>query len=169
MKIETKFSNGDTVFRAYVNWGASGTTDCAECNGTGRLKIEGKSLTIRCTEHGCRDGKISTYNFLPFVQKLTIGQVNVSIADSPGNGDELFDNYKAQHKREESYMAIESGIGSGSIYYVADLFAAEDEARENGKIKVIEAIKHRKQEDERYERQRQQEKQRLQIEEQEYV
>ncbi len=169
MDIKTKFSNGDTVFRAYTNWGPSGETACEECGGTGRLKIEGKSLTIKCTKYGCSDGKIQTYNFVPLVQQLTIGQVNVSIAESPGTGDTMFDNYKAQHKREESYMAIETGIGSGNVYYVQDLFATEDEAREAGKIKVFEAIEWRKAEDDRLEHQRQQEAQRLQLEESEYV
>ncbi len=178
MKIETKFSNGDRVFRAYTNWGPSGQRDCEECGGTGRLKIEGKSVTIACT-NGCRHGKFSSYTFLPLTEQLTIGQVRVAITESPGTDDERggikstdgtgFSNYSPISKREEQYMCIETGIGSGSIYDVENLFVTEAEAHEHAKLKVIEAIEFRRVEDERLEKQRQQERQRLQLEEQEYV
>lgn len=61
---------------------------------------------------------------------LTIGQVQKTITDSPGIPREtVFDNYKAQQSIEESYMCIETGIGTGTRFYVQDLFLTEQEAR----------------------------------------
>lgn len=178
MDIKTKFSNGDRVWRAYTNWQPVGERVCEECNGTGRLKIEGKALTIACPER-CRGGKFPVYNFAPLAEQLTIGQVRVSIADSPGTGNQWgsitsYDgngqtNYSAIQKREEQYMCRETGIGSGSIYDVEDLFATEAEALERAVWKVADAIRWRKEEEERRERERQQERSRLQAEEAENV
>lgn len=74
---------------------------------------------------------------------LTIGMVRVEITDSPGLNDGRveagcdiqFDNYKAQSKREESYMMVETGVGSGNVYTPGrDMFStitqAYDAARE---------------------------------------
>jgi hypothetical protein len=136
---------------------------CDECNGTGRLKIEGKALTIPCPER-CRSGKFPVYNFAPLAEQVTIGQVRVSITDSPGSDNHWgptystdgngFTNYSPIQKREEEYMCIETGIGSGSLYKVEDLFATEAEALERAKWKVADAIKWRQEEDERRERER---------------
>jgi hypothetical protein len=40
-----------------------------------------------------------------------------------------YENYKPQSDREESYMAVETGVGSGKLYRDADLFASEEAAR----------------------------------------
>ena len=49
--------------------------------------------------------------------QLTIGQVSVTVIDSPGTGGgAMFSNYKPQQGREERYMCVESGIGSGTVY-----------------------------------------------------
>lgn len=163
MDIKTKFSNGDTVWRAYTNWEPVGQRDCEECSGAGRLKIEGKSLTIACPNR-CHSGKFSVYNFAPLAQQLTIGKVEVSIIESPGTINEWgdikstdgngFTNYSPIVKREERYMCIETGIGSGSVYDVEDLFATEAEALERAVWKVADAIAYRKEQDERREKER---------------
>lgn len=164
MEITTKFSNGDRVWRAYTNWQPVGERDCEECKGTGRLKIEGKSLTIPCPER-CRSGKFPIYNFAPLAKQLTIGQVRIAITDSPGTSNhwgsvtsydgEGNTNYSPIQKREEQYMCVETGIGSGSLYPAEDLFATEAEALDYAKVKVLDAIRWRKEEDERRERERQ--------------
>ena len=49
--------------------------------------------------------------------QLTIGQVSVTVIDSPGtHGGAMFSNYKPQQGREERYMCVESGISSGTVY-----------------------------------------------------
>lgn len=148
MKIETKFSNGDRVWWAHTIRGSIGETDCEECGGRGSLAVEGKSYRMQCP-NGCRFGKFPVYGPVPLAREMTIGQVRVSITDSPGDGDSVFSNYGPQHGREEQYMCIESGIGSGSLYYADDLFATEAEALERAKFKVVEALEYQREEKER--------------------
>lgn len=50
------------------------------------------------------------------IQQLTIGEIRVTVTDSPGYEDSMFDNYKPQKNYEEWYMCVETGIGSGSLY-----------------------------------------------------
>lgn len=46
-----------------------------------------------------------------------VGKIIVEITDSPGiEGEEFVDNYKPQKNHVESYMLVETGIGSGSVY-----------------------------------------------------
>jgi len=66
-------------------------------------------------------------------ETLTIGRVTAVLTDSPGidqSGGIEFDNYKEQHKYEENYMAVETGIGSGRVYPCKWLFNTEQEAIE---------------------------------------
>jgi len=54
---------------------------------------------------------------------LTVGQVRVSVTDSAGiDGEEVFDNYKPKKGYEESYMLVETGIGTGTVYGVKNMF-----------------------------------------------
>ena len=60
---------------------------------------------------------------------LTIGQMRVTITDSKGiDGEQLFDNYKPQKSIHEEYMAVETGIGSGSLHYAIKLSATIEDA-----------------------------------------
>ena len=52
------------------------------------------------------------------VSELTVGSVRTEFTDSPGTGNEIFDNYKAQKYYKEMYMCIETGIGTGSVYEI---------------------------------------------------
>jgi len=63
--------------------------------------------------------------FDPSVSKLTIGSVRVDTSDERGT----------------SYMCIETGVGSGSIYYESDLFSTHDEAMTVATLKAAEADK----------------------------
>ena len=68
-----------------------------------------------------------TYYYLPEGPYI-VGQISVKVTDSPGiPGKNLFDNYKLQKDYEESYMCVETGIGSGSIWHL-DKVAATLEA-----------------------------------------
>ena len=61
---------------------------------------------------------------------LTIGKVSVSVTDSPGvDGEEVFSNFMPQKEHKETYMCIETGIGSGNIYYVERLFHDKESAK----------------------------------------
>lgn len=154
MIIETKFNNGDKVWWAYTNYGPISQVDCAECGGAGSLTIEGKAYKMACPNR-CSYGKVSTYGPMPLAKQMTVGQVRVEISDSPGEaGYSCYSNYGPQRKRVEQYMCVESGIGSGSLYYVEDLFETEQEALERGKVKVIEALEYQREEESRRQKER---------------
>src|SRR5208337_3344961 len=137
-KIETKYNNGDRVWYATIGLDYEKQT-CAECNGAGSLKIEGKSYTVACRDCNGR-GHFSTQVTAPAARQLTLGQVRVEIAASPGDGEHsIFSNFGPVHHHKEEYMAVETGIGSGIIYAVERLFATEAEALSHAAILVHEA------------------------------
>ena len=61
--------------------------------------------------------------------KIWPGKVRVEITDSPGRpGEELFHNYMPQKDYKESYMVIECGIGSGSVFTLGkNIFSTKSE------------------------------------------
>ncbi len=76
------------------------------------------------------------------MKELTVGQVAIKITDSPGTSKEtIFDNYKPQSGRVESYMCVETGIHSGSVFTLGrNIFATKNEAENailNLKNKVV--------------------------------
>ena len=83
------------------------------------MKLETKFNLGDVVWHLSRNGEI---------QRLTLGQVRVEVTDSPGIGNTIYDNFKAQRGRKESYMAVETGIGSGYVYDANDLFSSKKEA-----------------------------------------
>jgi len=59
--------------------------------------------------------------------QLTIGQVSVTVIDSPGtDGGAMFTNYQPQQSREERYMCVETGIGSGTVYTLDQTIFADE-------------------------------------------
>jgi len=62
---------------------------------------------------------------------LTVGEVHVTVVDSPGMVVSTFDNFKPQKSYKEEYMCVESGIGSGSLFTLGkNLFVSKQEAEE---------------------------------------
>jgi len=59
---------------------------------------------------------------------LTIGKIILSITDSPGVDNSMFDNFKKQKGVSEKYMCVETGIGSGSVFSLDRLHLTPDEA-----------------------------------------
>lgn len=63
------------------------------------------------------------------IRQLTIGQIRVIVTDTPGlPGKEMYSNYAPSHQKEEQYMCIETGIGSGKTYLLdSQIFATAAE------------------------------------------
>lgn len=57
---------------------------------------------------------------LPIPFQATVGAIEVNETDSPGIGETIFDNYKAKQHRTEKYQCVETGIGTGAMYYFED-------------------------------------------------
>ena len=64
------------------------------------------------------------------VKELTVGKVTVEYVDSPGReGETTFDNYMPQKGYKETYMCVETGIGSGSVFELGrNIFSTEKAA-----------------------------------------
>lgn len=102
---------------------------CEACGGTGKITLSEKQYT--CPECYGRCGKTE---WLPtqwqVIRPLTIGRVGIKVTSIKSTG--IFDNIgeydPANTKREETYMAYETGVGSGSVYYVEDICETKEEA-----------------------------------------
>jgi hypothetical protein len=126
--LTTKYAVGDAVYRA-------GMVDehrqhpCPDCQGSGKWKAtspagnEYEFGCPRCTARYRSDDSLSLdYRvYVPHVTRLTIGSVRVDTADPT---------------RSPSYMCVETGVGSGSVYYEGDLFLTEEEALRAADIKA---------------------------------
>ncbi len=120
--ITTRYSIGDCV------WHANTMTDvkqhpCPDCNNTRQWQAvspagnEYSFACPRCTARyaGHNQASLKYMAHVPLVQQLTIGSIQYnSAADS-------WDN-------RTRYMCRETGVGSGSVYDEARLFATEAEA-----------------------------------------
>lgn len=128
--IETKFDVGDVVFYA-----TTATTrqqhPCPDCLGERKWSARSPAGTDyevacpRCAAPYMSNRTLSlTYMWHePIVKKLTIGLVRANA-----------DAWDGPPKHE--YMCHETGIGGGSVYREADLFASEEEARAFAKAKA---------------------------------
>lgn len=131
MKLKTKYSPSDKVW--WISRDRRKVWEpCSFCGAEGR--IVGKDKVDRlCPE--CYDNKGKyTYHEMQYAitdrSPLTIGQVQISYTGKTEGLSEAFDNFKSQdEKTEERYMCVESGIGSGSVYYVADLYPSREKAQ----------------------------------------
>ena len=116
--ITTKYSLGDVVYLIRRNrredW-----ESCGFCAAEGMITgADGKKKS--CPECWGKKGKTTYHEMLwavisvPDGGRLTIGQYGFT---------------KSRRQEEERYMAQETGIGSGSLYYVADLWPSLEEAQ----------------------------------------
>nr|WP_278374564.1 hypothetical protein [Brucella anthropi] len=122
MKIESKYSIGDTV---YVGRTVSNRKQrpCPDCLGTRKWKATSPAGTDyyfscpRCTASYQSNHEMSlNYSlFEPFVRSLTIGSVQFNSAEDA-------------HDNGFRYMCVETGVGSGSVYNERDLHPSEAEA-----------------------------------------
>lgn len=128
MRLDTKFDLGQRVV-AIERRSERVLVPCGFCSDSGRVTgADGTSRTCpKCFG-------ASRYEHLPqawtVVGVMTVGQVRVEVTDSLGTDDgEVFDNFAPQGGREDQYMLVETGIGSGRLWDEADVFATADEAK----------------------------------------
>jgi hypothetical protein len=128
MKIETKYSNGDVVFYIQKDFKQVYKV-CKFCDGAG-VVVGKDGVTASCPKCYGRGGhQTSEPMRWHVVGSRTIGQINLKITNSPGiKGEKMFTNYMSQYGHEEKYMTIESGIGTGALLDVKDLFSTKDAA-----------------------------------------
>lgn len=131
--IETKFSVGDVVYHASIHQ-TTKQHPCPDCKGERRWKaispagVEYQFSCPRCSAafQSNSDLSLRYQAYAPAVTQLTVGSVLVNTADERGN----------------QYMCLETGVGSGSVYYERDFFSTEEEALTVAKLKAAEADKN---------------------------
>lgn len=131
MTIKTKFNLNDTVYLIHYEQTRT-PTPCPDCEGSGELLLltEKTVPCHRCMRRGTMGITLGEQRW--FVKgQLTLGRVNIEIVreTEPDERESEFDNYGAQEaSRRETYMAYETGIGSGNNWNAEDLFATNEEA-----------------------------------------
>jgi hypothetical protein len=125
--ITTKYDIGDTV------WHEGLTTEvrqhpCPDCKGSRKwvaTSPAGGSFDVPCPRCSASYQSSDPLNlkysvWVPTARKLTIGSIRANTASDEGN----------------SYMCLETGVGSGSVYYEAALHETEAEALAAAEIKA---------------------------------
>lgn len=108
---KTKLSVGDTAYRVSLSQKRY-TKTCPLCAGNGRVKIAASDRTVSCPE--CHWGKVTVSDPLSHVVGIdVVGQV--AIEDRAGNV-------------KITYMLESTGVGSGSVWSDADVFAVQSDA-----------------------------------------
>jgi hypothetical protein len=148
--LTTKFSLGDQV------WKIQPTTEmiklpCRFCHGRGWLDAKGaneESRLVKCPE--CDINATVTLGSWPQwrvePEALRIGMIGLKVFDRKGEDNHhRADNMnparvlRDHESDEETYMCWETGIGSGSVHYVEDLFATPEEAEEEAEQRTERA------------------------------
>ena len=123
--IRPRYWLGDIVYLRRLNAEVV-QQDCPVCNGTAYAQVVGSDKTARCPE--CSSGKVSVgqRHYRAEVRQLTIGRVQATITQrSSGSNMDPGTGYLPE---EITYMAWETGVGSGNIWHEADLLPTRAEA-----------------------------------------
>jgi hypothetical protein len=132
MKFETKFNFHDRVWHIWQNQDKK-WIDCSFCGGTGSITGVDQKKRM-CPDCYGGKGKHQSFALKWMVRgQLTIGKINIeATAKSDGlDPNSIFTNFGPQRgSYKESYMCLETGIGSGTIYYAETLFRTEEEAQD---------------------------------------
>ena len=110
------FAVGDTAFKADVIM-SHRQLPCPDCGGekTVPAQLQHETVQIDCPrcQHISRRKDLEVHEYTPSVRCLTIGSIQIDT-----NKDDPV-----------AYMAVETGVGSGSIHYESTLFHDEESAQ----------------------------------------
>jgi hypothetical protein len=131
MRIETEFDPGDVVF--HVRKTTRPTRErCPSCGGNGRMTGMDGERVVCPTCYGRRTVVTGNEETRVVDGPLTIAEVRVLERPEHREGeDSEFANYgHVEPRREETYMCRETGVGTGTIYRVENLFFTREAAEE---------------------------------------
>lgn len=122
MKITTKYTVGDTVYRKAPSYRDYREVSCELCVGTGEVTIAGaEDRKAKCPDCYGRGTRGVDFPVPSLAQELTIGQVNVMTRNKTDRGE-----------KEVTYMCKETGVGSGTVHREEHLFESAEEALASG-------------------------------------
>lgn len=120
MKIETKFSLGDKIYRIY-NSKPQTWEPCVVCEGTGQIGVRGKIFDCpECYGHRGKTVWGKENEWMVNTQSMTVGQIEATVSTKPKDN-------------KTQYMTRECGYPSGSFFYEDDLFSSIEDAQEECK------------------------------------
>lgn len=118
MQLTTKYSVGDVVYRKVPEYRDFRVVTCDLCNGSGSVAIAGlEDRRAECPDCYGRGDLGKDFPVPAVAQKLTIGQVTVTTRNKTDRGE-----------KEVTYMAKETGVGSGTLHREENLFPTAEEA-----------------------------------------
>ena len=126
--IETKFKIGDIVWAADSDREEIPET-CPDCLGTRHWSVTTPAGdTFDCECDTCRHGYevrgfVTRWDYVGRARPLTIGSVRIDTNDD---------------ENPISYMAAETGVGSGAVWYEYRLFESEKEALKTAEVRALE-------------------------------
>ena len=130
MKIESKFNINQKVYHI-VNARERTWVPCSGCDSSGSITLkDGKAR--ECPVCYGRKGESE---YLPTKWQLdvllTIGSIGVKVTNikSTSGFANMGEYADGCTEIEEEYMMYETGIGSGRVYYIKDLFHTKEEAQ----------------------------------------
>lgn len=137
MILESKYDLGQEVWSIHTTH-EHVSLPCLFCRGAKYLKVSGPTEDVyesvpcpRCQGRGSV-ALVTIPVWAVDSSPMTIGMVRVEVKQSPGlPGGSRFTNYSAQDGREESYMCVETGVGSGSIHRVERLYPSKEAAQDD--------------------------------------
>lgn len=126
--LEAKYNIGDKVYCARTH-SVKKKHPCPDCKGERAWKAispAGQEYTFACPRCAARyigDKNVSLeyFEYEPFIERLTIGSIRVDTAEENG---------------PVSYMCVETGVGSGTIYKQSMLFPDNETALEAADIEA---------------------------------
>lgn len=124
--ITYDFALGDTAYGCSTAR-LPETRTCDVCEGRGRVAIKGhQDLLVRCPGKGCHLGYVDGDYRTEFrVVRLTIGQVECRRVRP-----DLHEKDPVSKFDVDRYMADETGVGSGRIWYGHELRTTASDARQ---------------------------------------
>ena len=149
--LATKFNLGDQVWKVYP------TTEqlelpCRFCRGGGWVKAKGaneETCQVKCPECGVNAAVTlgSWPEWRVEHRPLRIGLIRLQVADTGTDNGHSADNMNPARaervggENREEYMCWSTGVGSGTVHHVEDLFARREEAEEEAKRRTERARK----------------------------
>lgn len=130
--IETAYDIGDTVFNASTMT-ETFSHPCPDCLGSRKWRATspaGAEFEVECPRcgNGYQSSRALNLRYVkhaPYVRKLTVGSLKANSPTGTGSYDD-----------GNSYMCVETGVGSGSVYNERDLYKTEAEALAASKLKA---------------------------------
>ena len=122
-ELSARYGIGDEVWKLRT-YRDRVPADCAVCGGSGEVGVAGHDgLAAYCPAKGCIAGRVwpDSETLYADIRLLTIGRVEVTVeAHEPDGIWPLI--------TEASYMAWETGVGSGTNHREKDLYDSREDA-----------------------------------------